>query len=123
MYSYSRQQEPPAPFLDIRVSAAAESEPVNVRAILDTGSDATALPDDTLKELGVEPVDSKLIGGISGEKFLAAVFDVFIALEQDEPAKVEVYSWYDNYAILGRDILNKYVITLDGPNLTLTIDR
>ena len=44
-------------------------------------------------------------------------------LRPGPPEEVEVHSFPMPFAVLGRDILNQYHITLDGPNLTLTVTR
>ena len=47
----------------------------------------------------------------------------FISVGDGPPAELEVYGFDLPFAILGRDVLNLYHITLDGPNQTLTITR
>ena len=123
MYRYSNQVSPPGPFLPVQVSASAESNPIRVQALLDSASDVTVVPQDILAMLGVEAVDSALSNGVFGPLQAGDVFQVFIAVEQDAPEIFKVLGWRGRFAILGRDVLNNYHITLDGPNLTLTITR
>ena len=73
--------------------------------------------------LRVESVDSALGEGVFGSLQREAVFEVFIAVEQDAPERCTVLGWRGRFALLGRDILNLYHITLDGPNQTLTISK
>ena len=122
-YRYNRREEPPAPFLDILVSASESSEPVALSAQLDTGADTTHIPISLLRELEIAASDTGLIRGVSGPATAQEIFKVFISIEQGIPEQYEVFSWNWPYALLGRDILNKYHLTLDGPNLTFTLSR
>lgn len=123
MYKYSSRVSPAGPFLPIQVSALAESNPIRVPALLDSASDVTVVPQEILTMLGVKAVDSALSDGVFGPLQAAGVFKVFIAIEQDAPECFRVLGWKGRFALLGRDVLNQYRITLDGPNLTLTISR
>lgn len=123
MYKYSSLVSPPGPVLPVRVSASADSDSVRVPALLDSASDVTILPQKILSMLGIGRVDTALSDGVFGLLQTGDVFQAFIAVEQDAPESFEVLGWRGRFAILGRDILNHYHITLDGPNLTLTIAR
>ena len=123
MYRYSTQVSPPGPFLPVQVSASAQSNPIRVSALLDSASDVTLVPQDILAMLGVESVDSALSNGVFGPLQTGDVYKVFISVEQEAPEIFKVLGWRGRFAILGRDLLNHYRITLDGPNLTLTITR
>lgn len=123
MYRYSSLVSPPGPVLPIRVSASAESSPIRVPALLDSASDITIVPLEILAMLGAEKVDSALSDGVFGPLQTGDVFEVSIAVEQDLPVSFRVLGWRGRFALLGRDVLNQYHITLDGPNLSLTITR
>ena len=123
MYSYSPRVSPPGPFIFVKVSASAATNPMNVHALLDTGADSSALPVDVAGQLGLPQVDAGLVGGINSRRVLEPIFVAFLSVEEGPPEEFEVYSFDLPFAILGRDVLNQYRITLDGPNLTLTITR
>ena len=123
MYKYSSLVSPPGPVLPVRVSASVQSNPIRVPALLDSASDVTILPQEILTMLGVESVDSAFSDGVFGPVQTGDVFRVFIAVEQDAPESFKVLGWRGRFALLGRDVLNHYHVTLDGPNLTLTIAR
>ena len=73
--------------------------------------------------LGAEAVDSALSDGVFGPLQTEDVFKIFLAVEQDPPEGFRVLGWRGRFALLGRDVLNRYHITLDGPNLTVSITR
>ena len=123
LYSYSPRVSPPAPFMFAKVSASEAANPMNIHALLDTGADSSALPADVAELLGLQQVDAGFVGGINSPRALEPIFLAFISIEDRPPIELEVYSFNLPFAILGRDVLNQYHITLDGPNQTLTITR
>ena len=123
VYRYSGRVNPPAPFVTIQVSASATSQPINVRALLDTGTDYTAVPNYAVEYLRLEQVDSDFTLGVIGPGSYEPLFRTFILVENYPAHEVIANSFDLPYAILGRDVLNQYHITLDGPNQTQTIAR
>ena len=92
--------------------------------MLDTGADRTMIPSYApgylrLPEMGREYNTQGILGPASFEP----VYSAFIFVEDYPAHEVRANSFGFPYAILGRDVLNHYQITLDGPNLTLTITR
>ena len=123
MHKYSSLVSPPGPVVPLRVSASAESNPIRVPALLDSASDVTIIPEEILAMLKVEAVDSALSNGVFGPLQTGDVFKVFLGVEQDALEGFRVLGWRGRFALLGRDVLNQYHVTLDGPNQTLTIAR
>ena len=122
-YRYNWLFLPPGPVIPIRVSASAASASVRVLALLDTGSDATAIPDAVAQALNLVSSGTGEIEGVVEGPRKTDVFSVFLSIDRGEPLSAIVVTWHEDYALLGRDILNKYHLTLDGPNLTFTLSR
>lgn len=123
MYNYSPRIIPPAPFLFAGFSATNTSGAMSIHALLDTGADSSALPIEVIEQLGLQQVDAGFVGGINEPRALSPIFAAFVSLAGSAPSEIDVYGLALPFAILGRDVLNHYHITLDGPNLTLTIAR
>lgn len=121
LHDYSRQFQPPAPFLEIRVAATAQSRPAIVPALVDTGSDVTSIPLTVAQALGLPPLGSVRVEGVTEDQIRRETFQAFVSFGTGEPESFDVVGWHEDIALLGRDILNKYILTLDGPNLTFTI--
>ena len=122
-YNYVRYLDPPAPFLDIGASADEISDPSLIPAQLDTGADASSIPIDLADELGLQVTGNVVLYSATGDRAIRNIYEVFFTVEQYSPVKCRVTMWHEDYVLLGRDILNQYHITLDGPNLTLTVTR
>jgi len=91
MWGHDRSVDPPAPFVDIRISP-----PLNLtlgqplRAKLDTAADILCIPADL--------------------EVAAAQFH-----------HLEVVTIPEKYALLGRDALNYFYVQLNGPDLTFNM--
>ena len=123
MYRYNEEIVPPAPFCDIRVAHTDIPHPVTLNALLDTGSDMSFIPVKVADELELQFLGTGIVEGISGEGVSRPIFYALISVDHSPWGELEVMGWHTDFALLGRDILNQYHITLDGPNLTLTISR
>ena len=91
-----------------------------VKAVVDTGSGKTCLPQDvitTLQELGNLEVTTYDVIPIEGKRLIAQKFyRVSLELQNGKLHEIEVYGIPRDYAIIGRDILNKYRVVLDAPS-------
>lgn len=122
-YDYNRDYEPAAPTIPISLSRSgatiASQETV---ALVDTGADATMIPIDLLRSVGARYVQQRQMRGIVGEAITVNLY--LTAVHVDDlivhgiravavPAGAE--------AILGRDVLNQWEVTLNGPALEISI--
>jgi hypothetical protein len=92
-------------------------------AQLDTAADLTVIPSRLVNELQLDQLGELPILGVGAHLATLPTFLVQIQI-RDLPARVvEVVASHDEpYVLLGRDILNQFRITLDGPNLLLEIE-
>jgi predicted aspartyl protease len=115
----------PSPIARIEVSNPYDSKNKlkNVKAILETGAGVTSIPESIIKELGSllyttinvrSPLDRN-------ETIAMRLYVVRIKFD-GKLHEVEVLTIPRNYAIIGRDILNQYKITLNGPEETWSIE-
>jgi predicted aspartyl protease len=87
--------------------------------IVDTGADRTLLPASVVRALALPEIDAVRLRGIDEARKLATVHDAAVTLAGLR-SLVQVIAFGEE-AILGRDVLNRFVATLDGPALTLSI--
>lgn len=122
-YPYIQDMHPPAPFVHVTLRVpVGEKEMVNQPAQLDTGADRTVLPWSAVESLGLVQLDTILIGGFDGVQQPVPTFGVMLGLRQFPPFLIEVVaSKAEKWVLLGRDVLNRHRLLLDGPQLTTEV--
>lgn len=109
----------PAPVVEVILEWNGRRSPV--RALVDTGASVTAIPRAEYRRLGLRKIgDPEDIGGVATARadrtvvnitFEGVVFPNFpVVTTEDLPC-----------TLIGRDILNRYVIECDGPRSVVTI--
>jgi len=112
-YPYDESYEPPAAVLPLRASAPGRlDEGTLIPALVDTGADMTVLPEAMIRQLRLPPV-----GQVEAHGFRGALQSliVYAAELQVEGTTVLCEVLAGNEALLGRDILGRCVLVLDGP--------
>lgn len=110
--------DPSAPVLDITFKprpAVNQQIGVMVRALVDSGADATMLPEALLIQIGAIKVDRRRSRGVYGQVQTVSVYlvDVQIGLLVI-PSIQAVGIADDDEPLIGRDVLNHLIVTLDG---------
>lgn len=119
MWAYDRSVYPPAPFVDIHVSpplSPALGQPL--RAKLDTAADLSCIPADLIDQLGLLPARTIPAEGYDGVQAVVNTYTVTLELAAARFRHLEVVSIPEEYALLGRDVLNCFYVQLNGPDLT-----
>lgn len=121
-YSYNSDYMPSAPFVDVTLSThGADSPIIEVEAQIDSASDNTAIPAAILTRLDAENTDTQIMRGIDEKPTLVDLYSVTVTLANQRYTVDAVELKQGKTVILGRDILNYFSITLDGPSLTTII--
>lgn len=118
---YSPGYEPAAPVLPIRVSAPAGGAGVGLVALVDTGADLSVIPKSAAEALALPVVSTTRVQGVIGIAQSTRVFAAAIEVAGTTHL-VELVGLGDE-AILGRDLMNFFVLKLDGPRGLLEISR
>lgn len=123
-YSYNQQLTPAAPFVHVTLRRPIGGVPLTeIPAQLDSGADISVLPWSVVESLGLAQLDQLSIMGFGGHVTLVPVFLVGLGIRQLDPFVIRVLGIRDEpYLLLGRDVLNRYRLLLDGPGQTLQID-
>ena len=88
---------------------------VTLPALVDSGADASMLPVNVLSEIGAEFVETRRVMGLSGVADTADLYTVILRIGSHEVAGIRVISRrQSSEAIVGRDMLNQLIVTLDG---------
>jgi predicted aspartyl protease len=123
--SYSNAYIPPAPVVPVKIAPPGGSPgEVTRTALIDTGADGTFIPTPILEGLELPIVHLTNVRSHLGERLhRVSVHKVdFILFDTIRLPNIEVVSddWGNNI-IIGRNVLNKLQLHLDGPNETTRI--
>jgi hypothetical protein len=122
-YRYTTSCNPPAPFVKVRIrDPHTGSEIVDFPAQLDTAADRSVLPSSVIETLDLGADSQLYFQGFGSEIIELPIYLVGIGIHDLPPILTHaVLGENEPYVLLGRDILNSYRITFDGPQLILDI--
>ena len=115
-FPYDETYDPAAPVCQINLSVASTGLSVSLPAIIDTGADATIVPLEYLRQIGARRVFEAGLRSQWGER--RRVYLYLIDLRLGEFTLPGVYVVGDDRGdevVLGRDVLNRLRLLLDGP--------
>ena len=123
-YKYSRNFNPTAPVIELSISAPLSEAITSSIALIDSGADITVIPEVIISQLKLRRVDSVLASGFSKRVVQATVYSAALSIEGILETQIyRVLSWNGDYALIGRDILNKFIAMLNGPNEELSLQE
>jgi hypothetical protein len=119
---YDTSWLPAAPFLPVRLASLAEqSETIAVQAKLDTGADLAAVPYALIERLQLVPAGEIEVEGYNSRRETMRAYDVNLQVDQLNANGLLVIGFAEDYVLLGRDVLKRLRLLLDGPALTAEI--
>jgi predicted aspartyl protease len=120
-FPYHTSRRPPIPAVTptLRSRDGLHSVPA-VPAYLDTAADITVVPLHLVRQLGITPVGQAGVRGLGEAQVSVDVYEIDIEIPHISIVSVLVIAHPDEPAVLiGRDILNLFRVTFDGPNQTV----
>ncbi|MDM8529104.1 aspartyl protease family protein [Anaerolineales bacterium HSG24] len=115
-FTYSSKYEPSAPVVEIMVCKTGQTDNgVVLSALIDSGADATMLPITTLQTIGARYVETRQMRGVTGVALTVDLYVVMIQIGRQVIHAIRAVATQDDEAIIGRDVLNQLVVTLNGP--------
>ena len=113
---YDSSYTPPIPVIRLRLSAPGEA-PLDalLSAIVDTGSDATLVPSAYLEQVEAVASGDAVLRGVLGEARDIHLYEVDLHIDTLLlPGVLVVGDDYGAEVIIGRNVLNKLILLLDG---------
>jgi predicted aspartyl protease len=122
-FSYDIDYFPPAPSVEIRLGVPDESFTVGpLRALVDTGADVSIVPLHYIEPLSVQVDNRKYLRSQWGEHRQVDTYLLDVGIGDMRLPVVEIIAdEQGGEVILGRNVLNKLVMTLNGPEQMLEI--
>lgn len=116
-YVYNQAYQPPFPMVRVRLSNSEEGlNTAYLDALLDTGSDGTLVPLDYLRQILAPALRATRIRSHWGEWRSVQLFSVDIDFgDFSMPGIFVVGDEHGDEIVLGRNVLNKLLCSLDGP--------
>jgi predicted aspartyl protease len=122
MPAYDASFNPPAPVAEVVLAHPVTGDDSGVlRGKLDTGADVTVIPERLLAHLNLTPKGEVWTRGYDGTYTLRPVYYVQMTVEGFLVASVRCIAAARSDVLLGRNILNRFFITLDGKRQTFSL--
>ncbi len=124
MWRYDNSLTPPAPILDVVIATPGFPEQnVSLRGKLDIGADLTVIPEQFVETLDLPIRYHTRARGYDGSSRSCPVYVVDLKLGGFNVDSTPCIATRRDNVLLGREVLNLFFITLDGPNLTFDMKQ
>lgn len=107
----------PSPAIQLHIySPLDKNMKASVEAIIDSASPITCIPEELIDEIGADNLEYEVINvrGATGRRTEMQTLIVNLRLASCNFRNISVLLIPKQYALIGRDIINKYKITLNG---------
>jgi predicted aspartyl protease len=121
-YEYDLTYHPSMPVAEIEIVRTLRDNALKLVAIIDSGADATIIPLHYLKEIRARKVQTGWLRGTALNRVKIDLYAVSLRLSTFHLGLMRVVG-SDHYeeAILGRDVLNQLIVTMNGLASTVEI--
>jgi predicted aspartyl protease len=115
-YEYDNDYNPAMPVVDIEIGRAMSNVSLTMKALVDSGADATIIPLNSLQKIRARRSRKMRMRGTAGGRVLVDLYQVSLQLGPFAQTLLEVVgSAQNDEVIVGRDVLNHLAVTLNGP--------
>jgi len=116
--AYDTSSQLPAPFIEFEVVSPQDSTQRRLaQGLLDTGAEVSVLPVELLTALQIPKASDLSVESWDGSPTLVTTYIVTLEIADARLDSIEVVAAPMPYAILGRDVLNHFILTLNGKDL------
>lgn len=115
-HSYDQRNfNPPAPVMEVSLSMPSmQSVILKSQALLDSGADITVIPESIVQQLQLRYVDEITASGYDGIPKQTFLYSVKLIFDDLGDFIVRAVASNNDHVLVGRDILNKWSLLLEG---------
>lgn len=114
-FEYDRSYFPAFPVLELTISNASSGSEQTIQGLIDSGSDVTQIPASILKTINAREIDDRWIRDASGLRYPVNIYMIQLKIGSITLPTLEVVGRNGtNEIIIGRDVLNQFIVTLNG---------
>lgn len=121
MYSYDASERPPVAVAMVQVTDPTTGRQTSLPGKLDTGAAMSVLPTATVTALGLTARGDVWVAGYDDRATRLPVYFVTLEVAGCTIEMLRVTEASRRQMLLGRDVLNHFVATFDGKNLTFNL--
>ena len=122
IFRYNKRETPSAPYIELKIMPTGRArKPTKRQAKLDSGASITVIPESLIRRWRIPFVATIAVRGYNGHVSVRPTYKVDILIGTRRFDNLEVTIASRRNILLGRDIMNKLRITLDGARETVEI--
>jgi predicted aspartyl protease len=122
--AYDRNFSPPAPIAEVAIIHPVTGVSSGLLpGKLDTGADITVIPEGLVSKLGLSAKANLWARSYDGTFSYRSVYYVRLSIEGNELFAVRCIASDRGNVLVGRNVLNHFLITLDGIKLRFKLER
>ncbi len=123
-HDYDTMYYPAMPIVEVVIANPENpKKAISLSALVDSGADTTFIAESHLQALGLEPVRLARVRGIWGGSYAVAMYSVRLTIGSYAFFGVRVAGDKQGQTILGRNVLNETIVTLNGLANVVTIEQ
>jgi predicted aspartyl protease len=116
-HPYNNQDyDPAAPVMEVVIGKSSEDTGTPVTALIDSGADATMMPTAVLETINARYLETRRMRAVIGQPIVVDMYLIVVQVGPYTIPGIEAIAMHEGTeAIIGRDVLNQLVMTLNGP--------
>lgn len=113
-FEYDSLYDPAFPVLEMQAIGTDPARGLPITGLIDSGSDATQLPLSILRSIGARQIDRRWVQDLAGIRYSVSMYAVRLKLGPLIMPLEVIGRQGINEVVIGRDVLNQLIVTLNG---------